>query len=303
MSATCLYVFKKGPKTGQYCPTHPMFGNYCAKHKHHDPEEKRRRDASYFKLIKEHERKEAERKEAERKEAERKETSLILDRFREDFLINWDSCIVFKKAGIPIGKLSKGNIYPLAKKDIDFLIQNNILSSEIEYLPDFSFFFDEYYPENLDATFTDMHTRVVLPYPYVIDTRTYFLYKYNERTRSFDFHKRYRSGDTLESIETVSNHEYLNLLLDTIVLRGLDVSPTRRPPVKPVIIEPDTFNLQRQVECKFFRLEEQDTCVICLENCTVYYTNTCEKPHFCCQSCWKSNIQNICPVCRKNIYN
>jgi hypothetical protein len=66
--------------------------------------------------------------------------------------------------------------------------------------------------------------------------------------------------------------------------------------------EPDTFNLQRQVECKFYRLENEDTCIVCLEKCNVYYTETCEKPHFCCQNCWKTNLQNRCPVCRINIY-
>jgi hypothetical protein len=33
MSATCLYIFKKGAKMGQYCPIHPTSGNYCGKHK------------------------------------------------------------------------------------------------------------------------------------------------------------------------------------------------------------------------------------------------------------------------------
>lgn len=310
MSATCLYIFQKGDKTGQYCPTHPMYGNYCSKHKHHDPNLKDRPKREGFleramhqnlkieKMLLEQELK-------ERKELERKESpQFILDPFRQKYLINWESCIVFKSIGEPLGKLFNGIICPLAGRDIEFLVNNKVIISKQDYHLDFGFFFDEYYPENLETTFTEINNRIELPYPFAIDTRTKFLYKYDEITKTFDFYRIYKHGCDIKNLENQPLSEYLQFILNIINLYGLNVSQQRQPPTEhKAEPEPDTFNLQRQVECKFYRLENKDTCIVCLEKCNVYYTETCEKPHLCCQNCWKTNLQNRCPVCRINIYN
>jgi hypothetical protein len=61
------------------------------------------------------------------------------------------------------------------------------------------------------------------------------------------------------------------------------------------------------IKCKelfsIFKLEDNnETCSICYNTGIMYFSENCEKPHYCCYSCWEKNPKDNCPICRKIIF-
>lgn len=176
---------------------------------------------------------------------------------------------------------------------------------------------DHYYPQKLKQQFFVTPDRKnILPFPFTIDTKTYFIYKYNELDETFNFYTRLpRLNIDMDGFPVIIQDNFtipnllqpclLNdndeILLNMVPLYTIPVSENRQPPEKPKMI--DSFTLTKKVKSKFYRLENMDTCCICLENKILYYNINCQRPHPCCMDCWKRNNQTTCPTCRKNIYS
>jgi len=62
-------------------------------------------------------------------------------------------------------------------------------------------------------------------------------------------------------------------------------------------------NLSNKNVLSFLKqLDHFETCSICYDNITVYFSEQCMIPHYCCSDCWGKNLQVTCPICRKNIF-
>jgi hypothetical protein len=301
MSATCLYIFKKGAKVGQYCPTHPQFGQYCAKHKQNkDYNDDNEKDESS--LI---------------KKAPIKKL-LCLQRFDSTRKINPGTNIVFEN-NKPVGKAMgryEDKFYPLLETDI--LTLKNLGIEQDQYIINITEFKKMFYPKKLYSFCYDNLHRCIkhTNYPFVVDTENNFAYKYDEESNTFDFYGTVnQQGDISQDI-----NPYILKLLQIINLYGLQPEVDMeipRPPrseipreevkeekeeVKEEVKEvQQQFTLSFEVQCTFYNLGE-DTCTICDERKQLYYSDICEKPHPCCKKCWKRNKQITCPFCRKTLY-
>lgn len=302
--SNCLYIFKKGEYKGERCKIRPKQGTYCSKHKNQEKIQNEGELENKLQAL----------------EQKRDVKNKVLERIFPlclNYSIHWDTNIMFcKRTKQPIGIYRCGNIYPLSESDLTFLTAKKVISSPSQYRYDTCFFVRRYYPVQLTSTYINEIARTFnFPYPYVLDPKTFFIYKYNEDDQTFDFYSRYSdlligydscpiptrldfTGIDLSRPCILNSND--NKLLDIVCLYGIPVSETRRAPRKKIV--QDKFTLKRQVRSRFYRLENRDTCCICLENCVVYYSTSCERPHPCCRDCWEKNEQNTCPTCRKNLY-